>query len=100
MLVLCTTACSVTPSGKRMFKRREHRELEGRLVEAWIETFFLKKKIKNTDLAITALISAIGNQGPVPQYHIHVMKKHREEWPQLWEAIDKVVEAYYLREDD
>lgn len=83
-----------------MFKRREQRELEAKLVEAWIENFFLKKKVKNTDLAIEALVTAIQNKGPVPQYHNHVMRKHREEWPKLWEALDKVVEAYYLREDN
>lgn len=87
-------------NGLLVFKRREQRELEGKLVEAWIENFFLKKKVKNTDLAMAALVTAIQDKGAVPQYHAHVMKKHREEWPALWAAIDKIVEAYYLREND
>lgn len=100
MLVRCTTEFSVTFNGKQMFKRREHRELESRLIEAWIENFFLKKKVNNMEKATAELIRAVKNKGPVPQYHSHVMKKHREEWPALWKAIDSLTEAYYLREKE
>jgi hypothetical protein len=36
--------------------------------------------------------NAIDVVGPVPQYHYHVMRKHRSEWPTLWKAIDKAVQ--------
>ena len=42
------------------------------------------------DKAIQKLIDAIKIEGPVPQYHRHVMRKHRSEWPRLWEAIDEI----------
>ena len=44
--------------------------------------------------AIERLITAIKNEGPVPQYHRHVMRKHRDEWPRLWGAIDEIVALY------
>jgi hypothetical protein len=36
---------------------------------------------------------AIANVGPVPQYHAHVMRKHRSEWPTLWKALDKILDS-------
>lgn len=47
--------------------------------------------------AIKKMILAIKVEGPVPQYHRHVMRKHRSEWPTLWKAIDEIVALY---EDD
>jgi hypothetical protein len=41
--------------------------------------------------AIEKMILAIQVEGPVPQYHRHVMRKHRSEWPTLWRAIDEIV---------
>ncbi len=46
------------------------------------------------DEAIERLIAAINVEGPVPQYHRHVLRKHRSEWPTLWKAIDQIVTAY------
>ena len=46
------------------------------------------------DKAIDKLIKAINVEGPVPQYHRHVMRKHRSEWSTLWSAIDAIVAAY------
>lgn len=43
------------------------------------------------DNAIKKLIRAIKNEGAVPQYHRHVMRKHRSEWATLWSAIDEIV---------
>lgn len=81
-----------------MFRRREHREIEGRLIEAWIENFYLKRKVNNMDKATAALVKAVRDKGAVPQFHNHVMRKHREEWPTLWKAIDSLIEAYDLRD--
>ena len=33
--------------------------------------------------------NVIDTVGPVPQYHYHVLRKHRNEWPTLWGIIDK-----------
>jgi hypothetical protein len=36
---------------------------------------------------------AVADVGPVPQYHAHVMRKHRAEWPKLWKAIDRILDS-------
>jgi hypothetical protein len=36
---------------------------------------------------------AVKDAGIVPKYHHHVMKKHRDEWPTLWKAIDRMLSA-------
>jgi hypothetical protein len=46
------------------------------------------------DKAIKKLIRAIDVEGPVPQYHRHVMRKHRSEWATLWSAIDEIVAVH------
>jgi hypothetical protein len=46
------------------------------------------------DNAIKKLIKAIDVEGPVPQYHRHVVRKHRSEWATLWSAIDEIVAIY------
>ncbi len=46
------------------------------------------------DKAVEKLIKAIKNEGAVPLYHRHVMRKHRSEWSTLWTAIDEIVAAY------
>lgn len=96
----CTMESSATFKEKRMFKRRDNQETESKLVEAWIENFFLKKKVENIETATAELVRAIRDKGAVPQFHNHVMRKHREEWPALWKAIDNIVKAYDLREKD
>lgn len=85
-----------------VFKRRSsHKsELQARLVEAWIENFFLKKKESNMENSIAELVKAIRDRGAVPQFHNHVMRKHRAEWPTLWNAIDNIVKEYDAREKE
>lgn len=83
-----------------MFNRRKHRELESKLVEAWIDNFFLKRKVADLEKATAGLVRAIRDKGAVPQYHNHVMKKHRDEWPALWQAIDNIVKAHDLQEKE
>lgn len=34
----------------------------------------------------------IKDAGVVPKYHHHVMKKHRDEWPTLWKALDRLLD--------
>ena len=50
--------------------------------------------MSDLEKAIENLISAINTEGPVPQYHQHVMRKHRAEWPALWKAIDEISAIY------
>ena len=33
--------------------------------------------------------ATIHNEGPNPEYHRMVMRKHRSEWPALWKALDE-----------
>lgn len=43
--------------------------------------------------ALDRLFVAIHDAGPVPGYHRDIMRKHRREWPTLWEALDAVAAA-------
>lgn len=51
--------------------------------------------MNDKDKAIEMIRSAIINEGPVPQYHRHVMRKHRQEWPTLWKGIDALLASHY-----
>lgn len=37
------------------------------------------------------LREAVENEGPVPAHHRRVMARHRNEWPTLWDAIDRLI---------
>ena len=43
------------------------------------------------DAALTALRNAVQDEGRVPEYHRLIMARHREEWPALWVAIDRLL---------
>lgn len=34
---------------------------------------------------------AIQDEGPQPEFHRAVMRRHRAEWPTLWRAIDTLL---------
>jgi len=51
-------------------------------------------KIAEQDEVEGDLRSAITVAGPRPDIHRRIMRRHREEWPTLWKAIDNL-----LRED-
>lgn len=40
--------------------------------------------------AIDAILRAIEDEGPSPAHHRAIMRRHREEWPALWRALDKL----------
>jgi hypothetical protein len=40
---------------------------------------------------LVQMLNAIKDEGAVPQYHRHVLRKHRSEWPVLWKAIDSAM---------
>ena len=50
--------------------------------------------MSDLEKAVEKLIAAIKVEGPVPQYHRHVLRKHRSEWPTLWKAIDEISAIY------
>lgn len=37
------------------------------------------------------IVSAVIDEGISPKYHRAVLKKHRTEWPFLWQKIDSVI---------
>lgn len=45
------------------------------------------------DEAVAAIIKAIKDQGPLPLLHRRIMRLHRQEWPTLWQALDKLLDA-------
>lgn len=59
-------------------------DLQTSLMRSQEDVARLKACIKQIEMAITV-------EGPVPQYHRHVMRKHRSEWATLWKAIDEAI---------
>lgn len=37
--------------------------------------------------------AALEDYGPYPAQHVSVMRRHRQEWPTLWVAIEELVRA-------
>ena len=51
----------------------------------------LEEEINRLYDLINAVKDAIYIEGPVPQYHRHVLRKHRSEWPRLWGSLDRLI---------
>lgn len=51
----------------------------------------MSPKPKTVEEALTMLRRAIEDEGPVPSYHRRIMRRHRDEWPTLWRAIDALL---------
>ena len=49
--------------------------------------------MSDTEKAALAVLHAIANPGPHPDYHRQVMELHRAEWPTLWRALDDLSRA-------
>jgi hypothetical protein len=41
--------------------------------------------------AVEEIREAVQNLGPYPHTHLHIMARHRKEWPTLWAAIDRLL---------
>lgn len=41
--------------------------------------------------ALNDVRRAVRDQGPVPAHHRAVLRRHREEWPALWRALDRLI---------
>jgi hypothetical protein len=61
-------------------------------------TEFLEARIADDEAVAREWDAAYNNPGPVPEYHYSIMRKHRKEWPTLWEALDKMPPARVLAE--
>lgn len=55
-----------------------------------IKNFYMQNQINDYNKAINAIYAVIENPGIVPTYHYHILRKHRSEWPGLWEKIDNL----------
>ena len=40
---------------------------------------------------INEIVNAIIVEGPRPDYHRSLLKRHRSQWPTLWAALDKLI---------
>ena len=49
------------------------------------------KEIEHLRALIINIQKAILNEGRNPEYHQQLMRRHKEEWPVLWSAIDKLI---------
>lgn len=43
--------------------------------------------------AVELVRRAISNPGRVPSWHYAIMRKHRKEWPTLWNALDELLRS-------
>jgi len=44
--------------------------------------------------AVSALVAAIRDEGISPKFHHMMMIRHRQQWPVLWQAIDRINKAW------
>ena len=63
-------------------------------VQQWVRAQNLENEYALLFEKVRAVVNAIENQGLVPKYQNFVARKHREEWPALWQAIDDLVEEH------
>ena len=56
-----------------------------------IESLNTRGELVSLKSKVWEIKEAIDNVGPVPQYHYHVMRKHRSAWTTLWKSIDKLI---------
>jgi hypothetical protein len=49
----------------------------------------LRELVGFQDGQLRQIRNAIYDEGVNPQHHRSVMRRHRKEWPTLWEAIDE-----------
>jgi hypothetical protein len=40
---------------------------------------------------VRSIVDAVMNEGPSPEFHRKIMRRHRSEWPFLWDKIDKAI---------
>jgi hypothetical protein len=83
-----------------MFTNSKRKKLQNQLVDTWVENFLLKKKLENYEQAFGDIAIAIQNKGIVPKYQEHVTRKHRDEWPELWRAIDRALTVFNYKKED
>ena len=51
----------------------------------------LRAEIASLEKKLASIVSAITDEGRMPEYHQQIMKKHRQEWPTLWQALDEIL---------
>lgn len=65
------------------------------LYGAATEIEYLRKEISSLkeqhNANLIALSKSVNDPGPNPKLHFSIMKKHRKEWPTLWQAIDSLI---------
>jgi hypothetical protein len=76
------------------------KQLQKQLVEVWVANFLLKKRIENYERAFGDIFAAIENKGKMPKYQDFVARKHRDEWPDLWQAIDRATTVFNHKKED
>ena len=40
---------------------------------------------------VNEILKALRDPGRDPEHHIKVMNRHRDEWPTLWKALDRLM---------
>lgn len=50
------------------------------------------RRMKDRTNPVDRIVAAVKNPGPNPMYHHNTMRRHRLEWPELWKAIDDLIE--------
>lgn len=52
-----------------------------------------RRMVSELRAAAEGVIEAIRNPGPQLRHHVATMRRHREEWPRLWERLDALAGA-------
>lgn len=76
-----------------MFRKRDY-EAESFAIQQWISANSCQAELDILRAKIAELDTIIQNRGLVPRYQDFVERKHRDEWPLLWSAIDSLREEY------
>lgn len=79
-----------------MWGRKSKREQEQFAISQWIYSEKHRHDLAELSKHVYNVIRAIDEKGLVPKYHDFVLKKHRDEWPQLWAALDDL--RYYVND--
>jgi hypothetical protein len=51
------------------------------------------ERLQNWELLARDIVQAVIDEGNVPAFHRKIMRRHRSEWPFLWDRIDKAITA-------
>lgn len=74
--------------------RKKTQDAEAFAIQQWLSAHNCETDLAMLRAKVKAVNDAIEDKGRVPKYQEFVMKKHRDEWAALWEALDDLCAEY------